>query len=132
MKKLLGFILIFCGLLFMGCKKKDQLTFVYEIKTSVPVVAPYTRVITKTGLGTQETSEPFSAGTVWTKTEVTDTEYRPIVLIMNAQNIYLTSAGTVTVSISVNGAVQSSASFPATAIGGQFSANTSAVTYTVQ
>ena len=122
--------MLFAVLLFAGCKKDKYPVIKFEITTTAPI-ASTSNVITKVGLMASETATNFTSGSIWTKNFTAETDYRPIVISMNAQSIVLTNAGTATLGIYVDNNKKATQTFTTTIIDGKFVAATSPVTYTI-
>lgn len=117
-------------ILIPGCKP-DMIRLRFEVITTVPVAPPYPGITTKIGLGTGQQHNDFTSGTNWSYELNTDSEYRPLQVVLNAGNIPLASEGSVTVNIYVNGEKKATSTAVTTQYGNQFIANTNVISHTI-
>lgn len=110
MKKINLLLCFALSLLLFACNKKKDLDISFELTSSAPIVAG-TGILTKVGLGMAINHGVPAGQTTWKYQVTTDTEYRPVELIFNIQNMQLSSAGSINAILFVNGEKKNEAAF---------------------
>ena len=127
----MALFVLFAVLLFTGCKKEEEFNIRYEVTTTAPMAAGG-GIVTKLGRRNGENHGVPAGESNWSKEVFTDTDYRPFDISLNAQNLQLNAAGSVTVRIFINGEQKAIGTTTTTDYGdNQHIANTAPVQITI-
>ena len=126
------YLLFILPLLLFACSKSKDLNIKYEVITTAPIAAPYPSIVTNIGMGTGDFHNNFTSGTTWTATQLEDTEYRPLTIVLNTGSLYFNEPANVTVSLYINGDLKDRKTATAVQQGNQYVANPGVATVTLQ
>ena len=122
-------------MLLVGCQKVTAPMKKFVVKFEVTLTSPVktsSAIITRTGLANPVMYSDFTTGQSWSKTTEFETRNRPIDIFLNAQNIRLTSQGSATCKIFVNGEEKATSTAQTTTVGSEIEVSTIPVTYSIR